>query len=265
MKFILIFTFLIFSHSVEALELKGDITQGSLIIGKEDPNRIIFINNIKTKLSKDGFFVFAINYNQKGNIIIKSVDKNNQIETKSYKIKSRIFKTEKIDGLAENLVTPDEESLKQIKVEQKLIESALNEDTDYTFFNLGFLKPVESARISGVYGSRRILNGQVRSPHLGVDFAAPKGTEVKASCDGYVSLVEDNFYYAGKTIILDHGQGVSTFYGHLSDIIRIHKGDFVKKGQVIGKVGASGRATGPHLHFGVSVFETKVDPQLLLK
>ena len=108
------------------------------------------------------------------------------------------------------------------------------------------------------------MNGKARSPHLGIDFAAPKGTDIKSPADGYVTLAENGFYFTGGSIILDHGHGVSTMYAHLDEIL-VKKNELIKKGQVIGKVGSTGRATGPHLHFGVNWFDAKIDPELILK
>ncbi len=161
------------------------------------------------------------------------------------------------------MVTPDQESLEIIKKENNLIKNAQLINSDFEFFLSGFSKPVDGV-ISGVYGSQRILNGKARSPHLGIDFAAPKGTDIKSPADGYVTLAENGFYFTGGSIILDHGHGVSTIYAHLDEIL-VKKGDFIKKGQIIGKVGSTGRATGPHLHFGMNWFGTKIDPELILK
>ncbi len=263
MHFLFIFFFLFQSTLANAFELKGEIIQGALIVGKEKPDNSIFVNKQKIKLSKNGTFVFGINYNQTGNIVIESVDKNNQINSKTYKIKKRQYKTQKIDGLHEKMVTPDKESLEIIKKENDLIKNAQLINTDFEFFLSSFSKPIDGI-ISGIYGSQRILNGKPRSPHLGIDFAAPKGTEIKSPADGYITLAEKGFYFTGGTIILDHGHGVSTIYAHLDEIL-VKKDELIKKGQVIGKVGSTGRATGPHLHFGVNWFDVKIDPEFILK
>jgi len=262
MRFLIILFLIFQSNLVKAFEINGEITQGALIIGKEQPDKSIYINKQKIKLSKNGIFVFGINYNQTGNVVIESVDKNNQITSKTYKIKKRQYKIQKIDGLHEKMVTPDQESLEIIKKENDLIKNAQLINSDFEFFLSGFSKPIDGV-ISGVYGSQRILNGKPRSPHLGIDFAAPKGTEVKSPADGYVTLAEKGFYFTGGSIILDHGHGVSTIYAHLDEIL-VRKDELIKKGQVIGKVGSTGRATGPHLHFGVNWFDAKIDPELIL-
>ena len=263
MRFLIIFFLLFNSSLANSFEINGEIIQGALIIGKEHPDKTIYINKQQIKLSKNGIFVFGINYNQTGDIVIESVDKNNQKISKTYKIKKRQYKIQKIDGLNEKMVTPDQDSLEIIKKENDLIKNAQLINSDFEFFLSGFNKPIDGV-ISGVYGSQRILNGKPRAPHLGIDFAAPKGTEVKAPAEGFVTLAEKNFYFTGGSIILDHGHGVSTIYAHLDEIL-VKKNELIKKGQVIGKVGSTGRATGPHLHFGVNWFDAKIDPELIFK
>ncbi len=117
--------------------------------------------------------------------------------------------------------------------------------------------------ISGVYGSQRILNGEPRTPHFGVDIAVPTGTPVRATADGAVTLAHDGMLLSGKTLIVDHGFGLNSVYYHLSEIT-VPLGARVKQGQVIGKVGATGRATGPHLHWGMNLFDIRLDPALLV-
>ena len=263
MRFLIILFLLFQSNFVNAFELNGEITQGALIIGREQTDKSIYVNKKKIKLSKNGIFVFGISYNQTGNVVIESVDKNNQVISKTYKIKKRQYKIQRIDGLHEKMVTPDQESLEIIKKENDLIKNAQLINSDFEFFLSGFSKPIDGV-ITGVYGSQRILNGKPRSPHLGIDYAAPKGTEVRSPADGQVTLAERGFYFTGDSIILDHGHGVSTIYAHLDEIL-VKKGDFIKKGQIIGKVGSTGRATGPHLHFGMNWLGTKIDPELILK
>jgi murein DD-endopeptidase MepM/ murein hydrolase activator NlpD len=126
-------------------------------------------------------------------------------------------------------------------------------------FAQGFVKPIEKGRISSVFGSQRILNGVPKSPHNGIDIAVPSGTPVKAMSDGKVILSADDFYYAGNFIILDHGLGLNSMYLHLSQTL-VEEGQYVKKGEIIGKVGTTGRSTGPHLHWSVQWYNKRVDP-----
>jgi len=125
------------------------------------------------------------------------------------------------------------------------------------------LIPVEG-RISGVYGSQRILNSKPRSTHKGIDIAAPKGTKIYAPSNGRIILIEEDMFFTGKTVIIDHGMGLISIFAHLNDIY-IRPGQLVEKGMEIGEVGMSGRATGPHLHWGVYLENISVDPMALLK
>ncbi|MBM4132460.1 MAG: M23 family metallopeptidase [Nitrospira sp.] len=163
--------------------------------------------------------------------------------------------------LPKDKVDLDDESLVRVKAEQEQVKTALEEVSPERFWEGGFVEPVHGT-ISGAFGRVRIINGQARSPHNGEDIAAPLGAEVLAMNDGVARLTVDHFF-AGKGVFLDHGLGLYSMYFHLSDIT-VQNGDRVKRGQVIGKVGASGRATGPHLHWGVRLNGARVNPYSLL-
>jgi hypothetical protein len=164
--------------------------------------------------------------------------------------------------LPTGMVDFSQEKLRQVRSDSKTLLDSLGTRSRNRFWKAGFLMPV-TGRITTRFGVRRVLNGKPRSPHSGVDIAAKKGTQVSASNNGKV-LIADNFYLAGNMVVVDHGWGVSTIYAHL-DIIRVTKGQLVKRGQIIGTVGATGRATGPHLHFGTFIRGVKVDPFQLIE
>ena len=130
------------------------------------------------------------------------------------------------------------------------------------FYTAGFSWPAQG-RISGVYGSQRVLNGHPRNPHFGLDIAAPVGTDVRAPADGLVTLTHPDMLLSGGTIILDHGQGLSSAFLHLSEIL-VEAGTFVKQGDLIARIGATGRANGPHLDWRMNWLDRRVNPQLLL-
>ena len=134
-------------------------------------------------------------------------------------------------------------------------------DTD-AYYTAGFSWPA-NGRISGVYGSQRILNGKPRNPHFGLDIAAPTGSDVYAPADGLVTLTHPDMLLSGGTIILDHGQGLSSSFLHLSEIL-VEAGVFVKQGDLIARIGATGRASGPHLDWRMNWLDRRVNPQLLL-
>ncbi len=149
----------------------------------------------------------------------------------------------------------------RIKREREITKSAKEKigNISNALFSKGFIKPINGGRISSVFGSQRILNGVPKSPHNGIDIAVPRGTPVEAMSEGKVLLSADNFYYAGNFIIIDHGLGLNSMYLHLSESF-VKEGQMVKKGEVIGKVGTTGRSTGPHLHWSVQWFEKRIDP-----
>ncbi|MER3424377.1 MAG: peptidase M23 [Nitrospiraceae bacterium] len=164
--------------------------------------------------------------------------------------------------LPKEQVDLDEESLIRVKAEQEQVRKTLELMSEQRLWNGRFLQPVEGPT-TGAFGRIRIINGQLRNPHNGEDIAAPLGADVVAMNDGIVRLVVDHFF-SGKGIFIDHGLGLYSMYFHLSEVT-VQDGQAVKRGQVIGKVGASGRASGPHLHWGVRVNGARVDPISLIK
>ena len=182
------------------------------------------------------------------------------IEKKVFK---RKYKIQRIDGLPPKQVTPPPEVFDRIKMDNKLIGKARAINSKLVFFKDKFIYPIDKYIITGVYGSQRILNGKPRRPHYGIDFHAPEGTPVKSMMDGVVTLVENDMYFTGGTVIFDHGHGISTLYMHMKDI-NVKKGQKVKKGQIVGTLGQSGRATGPHLDIRLNWFEVKLDPATIL-
>ena len=162
--------------------------------------------------------------------------------------------------LPKNKVDLDKKTLVRVKAEQKELKTAFESVGPHPLWEGTFIEPVRG-RISGRFGNRRIINGQPRNPHSGEDIAAPKGTDVAAMNSGIVQLTIDHFF-TGKGVILDHGVGLHSMYFHLSEV-SVKKGQLVKKGQAIGKVGATGRATGPHLHWGVRINGSRINPYSL--
>jgi len=253
--FLIIF---LINFKVFAVEFQGKFIQGHYIIGKTSPGAKILIDKKKVKVSRDGYFAFGIGKDRKFDIVITENEKKIV-----KKIQKRKYKIQRIDGLPEKKVTPPEEFYERIKKENQLIGKAREIDSDLPFFKEKFIIPVDDAVITGVYGSQRILNGIPKWPHYGLDFAQKTGTPIKSMNNGVVTLAEKDLFYTGATLIFDHGHGVSTLYMHM-DKIFVKVGDHVKKGEVIGTVGSSGRATGPHLDIRLNWFGERLDPKSIL-
>ena len=260
-----LFSILIFFSftNLKAVEFNGKFSQGSFIIGKTESETSVSIDKTKVKVSKKGYFAFGIGRDRKNNIVI-TAEKNGKKEIIEKKILKKKYKIQRIDGLPKKQVTPPKEVYERIKQDNILIGKARNVNSNLEFFLNKFIKPVDDAIITGVYGSQRILNGKPRRPHYGLDFAAPQGTPVVAMINGVVTLAEKNLYFTGGTIIFDHGHGISTLYMHMKDI-NVKVGQKVRQGDVVGTVGKSGRATGPHLDVRLNWFDIKLDPESVLK
>lgn len=257
----LIFILFLFNTS-HAVEFIGDFKQGSFILGKTDPNSKVYIDNRKVRVSTNGYFAFGLDRDRKNNVLIK-VKNGKEIKLIERKVFKRKYKIQRIDGLPPKQVTPPPEVYERIKKDNKLISKARAIDSKFDFFKEKFIYPIDKYIITGVYGSQRILNGKPRRPHYGIDFHAPEGTPVKAMMDGKVTLAENDMYFTGGTLIFDHGHGISTLFMHLKDI-KVKVGQKVKQGQIVGTLGQSGRATGPHLDIRLNWFEIKLDPVTIL-
>jgi len=253
--------FLIPTPSI-AIEFKGKFLQGHFIVGVTNPSARIIVDKKEVKVSKDGFFVFGIDRDRKFDLTITKIQ-NGKKEKIVKKVLKRKYNIQRIDGLEESKVTPPESVYKRIKEENNKIGKARAINSDLPFFKNQFIMPVKGI-ISGVYGSQRILNGKPKWPHYGIDIAAKKGTIIKSSGSGTVTMAEDDLYYTGGTIIMDHGHGISTIYSHLESIM-VSVGDKINQGDIIGTVGSTGRSTGPHLDFRLNWFQTRLDPMSLLE
>ncbi len=253
---------LLSAGAAPALDLSGEFLQGALITGAVAPGTRVTVDRRAVRVDPaTGRFVFGIPRDRKGAIRIEVSGPNGLSERVEVPVIGREYDIERIDGLPPRKVTPDARDLDRIRREAKLINAARARDSATTDFATGFLWPV-MGRVSGRYGNQRILNGEPRRPHLGVDIAAPRGTPVAASAPGTVALAEADLFYTGGTVAIDHGHGVTTIYSHL-ERVDVAVGETVAAGQAIGTVGSTGRSTGPHLDWRINWFDVRLDPELV--
>jgi murein DD-endopeptidase MepM/ murein hydrolase activator NlpD len=184
-----------------------------------------------------------------------------QASSHSFNVVDKAYTEQHISLQNREMVNPNPEQLARIREESQRQRALYLQHSDAPPPATGFIQPLQG-RVSSLFGHRRFFNGQARNPHSGLDIAAPTGSEISAPAAGEVTLVDD-LYYNGKTIFLDHGQGLITMYCHLSESL-VTQGERVAQGEVIGLVGATGRVTGPHLHWSVSLNGYRVDPQSMM-
>ncbi len=193
-------------------------------------------------------------------VINATVNREKRILRRKIRFLERQYPIQKI-ALPEKMVTPPEEAYERIANDRKAVKKALGTVSPERHWVLPFDRPL-SGPISSKYGLRRILNGKPKNPHRGLDISGEQGSLIRAPADGCVILV-GNHYYAGNSLYLDHGNGVITMYFHMAEAL-VTEGQVIRRGQKIGLVGSTGRATGPHLHWGVSILGQLVDPEPLL-
>jgi len=244
-----------------ALSVNGSWLPGALMFGSTAPGAEVEVLGHTQQAGADGSFVFGLGRDAKGEIEITATLGDKQL-TQAYSVKSREYNIQRIEGVASKYVSPPESVLERIRDEARRVREARKLNTQAEFFRDTFIWPAEGP-ITGVYGSQRFYNGVPKRPHYGLDIAGPTGTPVYAPVAGQVSFADTDLYYSGGTLIIDHGRGVSSTFIHLSELL-VEKGDRVKQGQLIAKIGATGRVTGPHLDWRVNWFDYRLDPQLLL-
>ena len=244
------------------VRIDGPRTQGGLLRGRVDPSAVVELDGVPVRVSKDGWFLVGFGRDAPPQAELAVIHPDGRLERQTLEVEAREYRIERIDGLAPGKVTPrSEEDLARIRADVEMVKRARTVDDPRTDFLDGFIWPT-TGRISGVYGSQRILNGEARRPHYGIDIAAPTGTKVVAPTAGVVTLVHSDMFFSGGTLIVDHGHGLSSAFLHLSRIL-VETGDRVEQGQLLAEVGASGRSTGPHLDWRINLFDRRLDPVLL--
>ena len=262
---ILFFTYIIFLLNIVNAKtfIKGEVIAGGILVVNVFPGAKVKLNGELVMISDNGLFLVGFERIPKPIQILEIYEGNSLVEKITLNVKIRSYKIQKISGIQKEKVDPPQSVIDRIYNERKNVKESRKKANliTSTYYNNGFILPALGP-ISGVYGSQRILNGKPRSPHYGIDIALPKGHEVVSPMDGIVLFTNHDLYYSGGTIIIGHGQGLTTSYLHLSKIL-VTVNDKVRRGELIGRVGATGRVTGPHLHWGAELKGKRIDPKYL--
>ncbi|CAN4279687.1 M23 family metallopeptidase [Pseudoxanthomonas sp. LjRoot125] len=252
----------------ERVVFPASVSQGALVFGKVPPGSVVHYAGRTLRVSGYGTVVFGVGRDEQGTIrvgvILPGPPSHDVAEiVADIRVTPRDWPVEHVNGVPPKTVNPPPEIAARIEREQALVTAARLRDDERTDFAQPFQWPVQG-RISGRFGNARVYNGQPGAGHSGMDIAAPTGTPVRAPAGGVVTFAAPDLYLTGGTVLLDHGYGISSNFLHLSRI-DVKVGDRIEPGQVIGAVGATGRATGPHLHWGMNWFDVRVDPLLVLE
>jgi murein DD-endopeptidase MepM/ murein hydrolase activator NlpD len=245
------------------IQLSGEIKQGGLVIGKTEANNLVTLNKKVLTVSKQGDYVFAFSRDDKTQYTLTVTSPTGKIETQTFTPTTRDYKISRVEGISKKIMNPNKKANVRAGEDRAAIVKVRKIASDLTDFSRGFIAP-RSSRITGVYGSQRFYNGVPKNPHFGVDYAGQIGAPVKAPASGTVLLWVPDMFYSGGTLVIDHGHGITSNFLHLSASM-VKAGDKVKQGQVIAKVGNSGRVTGPHLDWRMNWHKVRFDPQLAMK
>ncbi|MCW8832813.1 MAG: M23 family metallopeptidase [Colwellia sp.] len=245
------------------IQLSGEVKQGGLMLGKTQTDNTVMLNERVLPVSDNGDYVFAFSRDDEKKYRLKIISPNGSIEEKLLVPAKREYNISRVEGIKKSIMNPNKKANLRAKQDREMMVAVRKVSSDLTDFSKGFIAP-RKARITGVYGSQRFYNGVPKSPHYGVDYAGAIGSEVKAPASGKVLLWVPDMFYSGGTLVIDHGHGITSNFLHLSDSL-VNVGDKVKQGQVIAKVGNSGRVTGPHLDWRMNWHNVRFDPQLAMK
>lgn len=243
--------------------LPAQVQQGAMVIGRVPPGSRIVYDGRRLDVTDYGTIVFGIGRDAQGQAKVSVTPPGGAEHTVAVTIRDRDWPIERVNGVPPKTVSPPPAVAERIARERKQVTRARATSNDGLGFAQHFIWPVKG-RISGRFGNQRVYNGNPGSAHSGMDIAAARGTQVKSPAAGTVVLAEPDLYFTGGTILIDHGYGIGSNFLHLSRL-DVAVGDEVEQGEVIGAVGATGRATGPHLHWGMTWYSTRIDPLLVLE
>ncbi len=245
-----------------ATALPTSVQQGALVIGSTHPAAVVEYGGRTLRVSPSGRFGFGIGRDASGTAVVKVKPPGTPAIEHRIVVAPRDWPIENINGVPPSTVNPPPAIAARIAREQAQVVAVRARDDAREDYAQRFVWPVQG-RISGRFGNQRVYNGTPKAPHSGMDIAAANGTPVKAPAAGIVTFASPSLYLTGGTVVIDHGAGISSNFLHLSRI-DAKVGDRVEQGQVFAAVGATGRATGPHLHWGMNWFDVRIDPLLVL-
>ncbi|MCV6603778.1 MAG: M23 family metallopeptidase [Porticoccaceae bacterium] len=251
------------SGGLPGVAFEGEWQQGSLLVGHAQPGFQVRVGKQLIQQGSDGRFLLGLGRDTAETIKVTSVASSGEEFSHRYPVMQRDYRVQRVDGVPARTVNPPAEVLERIRRESAQVRQARNRRDLREDYMQGFSWPLKGT-ITGVYGSQRIYNGVPKSPHYGIDIAAPQGELVRAPAPGVVSLVHRDMYYSGGTLILDHGHGLSSTFIHLSEAL-VEEGQKIEAGDPIARVGSTGRSTGPHLDWRMNWLDVRIDPQLVLK
>ena len=243
--------------------LAGEAIQGGLMVGNTTPGSRVWQDDQPLRVSPQGEFLLGFTRDAPATSVLRIDLPNGEAVNETLQVAEREYRIQRIDGLPESKVTPrSPEDLARIRRDAVAVKKARARDDDRQDFLSGFTWPVLGP-ITGVYGSQRVLNGEPRRPHFGVDVAAPVGTPVRAPAPGIVTLAEPDMFFSGGTLIIDHGHQLTSSFLHLH---KLHAavGQRVEPGDIVAEVGATGRVTGAHLDWRMNLRDRRIDPELLV-
>ncbi|MBQ8436826.1 MAG: M23 family metallopeptidase [Alphaproteobacteria bacterium] len=250
--------------NAEAFEIKfGSLEQGGIVYGTAKGYTEIKIGERRFMVDDNGDFLLAFERDASKDLNMSLIKKDGTEKQQLLLLRTNKWDVQKISGISQKKVTPSANDLAAIKDERRQVQEAVSMVTKIPYWKNGFMQPL-NGRVSGKFGGQRIMNGHKMNPHNGMDIAAPVGTPVAAAGDGEVVLAANDLFYTGNVVIVNHGYGLQTIYAHLNEI-SVKNGQKLKKGDLIGKVGKTGRVSGPHLHWGATLNGIRFNPITLLQ
>lgn len=250
-------------QTTSPITCQGEHVQGATLICKTEPGASVSLGDITVEANQNGFVILGHDRDAEPETVLRVEPADGELYEQTLTVSQREYDIQRIDGVPPQYVTPPEEVLDRIREEGTRKRAAYTSRWTGEGFMDGFAMPAQGP-ITGVYGSQRVYNGEPRRPHYGLDVGAAEGTDVYAPASGIVTLADGDMYYEGGLIFIDHGQGFTSGFLHLSEVV-VEDGQNVAKGDLIGHVGSGGRSTGAHLDWRIKWHDRYIDPALTLE